>query len=182
MNYSDVIEIIANNLLRYFDEVYHSAEIIVNDKNIKMPAVALNKTDEWLPLVPTDQREIVYIRRAGEDEVQEELKIGSCIKSYKMRSSLRIVFFKDHASNHAEIIHRLTQSALSAGTKLKTIIRDKWKLQKDESSGDYTFGATTAYYAVDIYALWELKTDSCPQDFCLDIANPLKKEPCPVVA
>ncbi len=173
MTYNDITQILATNLLMDFDEVYINAETIVNDQGVKQPAVSLH--DEWISLVPTDQKETVYIRRDGNDEVIEDLKIGSCIKSYKMRSSLRIVYFKDHAKNHNEIISKLMQSVLIGGVKLKSIIRDKWKLLKDESSGDYNFGATTAYFAIDIYAVWELQPDICEQDFCIEIDNPLKK-------
>lgn len=180
MNYSETIVNIANNILINFDEVFHSAEIIINDKGIKKPAVAFGS--EWLSLAPSDQNETIYIRRNGDDEVYDELKLGSCIKSYKMRSTLRIVFFKNNANNHSEILFKLMQSILITGTKLKTIIRDKWKLKKDESSGEYNFAADTAYFAIDIYAFWDLIPDNCDQDFCADIINPLKKEPCPVVA
>lgn len=173
MTYKEIIQALANNLLVYFDEVYHSAEIITNDKNIKQPAISLN--DEWISLVPTDQREIIYIRRNGDDEVVSDLQIGSCAKSYNMKSQLRIVYFKDHAKNNSEILSKLMQSVLVNGTKLNRIIQDKWKLQKDESSGDYTFGATTAYFAVDIYALWNLQPDSCGKDFCIELENPLNK-------
>lgn len=178
MTYSENIQSLAERLLIHFDNVYHSAEIIVNDSGIKLPAVPLK--DGWLSLEPTDQREVVYIRRNGDDEVLDELKIGSCVKSYKMKSQLRIVFFKDHADKHSEILFNLMQSALS-GSKLVRIIRDKWKLQKDESSGDYGFGATTAYFAIDVYIYWNLVPDTCEEDFCIDITNPLKKELCPAV-
>lgn len=178
MTYADIINILSNNIVVYFDEVYHSAEI-VNVKNERFPAVTVG--DEWISIVPTDQKEIIYIRRNGDDEVMDELKLGSCIKSYRMRSSLRIVFFKDHTKTQNDIIAKLMQSVLVTGTKLKSIIRDKWKLQKDESSGDYNFGATTAYFAIDIYALWSLIPDNCDQDYCVDIENPLKKDLCPAV-
>lgn len=173
MTYSEIILFLSNNILNHFDEVYHDAEIIVNDKGVKQPAIALN--DEWISLVPSDQRETIYIRRNGDDEVQEDLKLGGCVKSYRMRSSLRIVYFKDHAKAHNKILTDLMQSVLIGGTRLKSIIRDKWKLQKEESSGDYNFGATTAYFAIDIYAIWNLIPDICEEDFCVDIDNPLKK-------
>jgi len=172
MTYSDTIQNLATNLINYFDKVYHSAEIIVSDTQVKLPAVPIN--DEWFSLAPSDQSETVYIRRNGDDEVMEDLKLSSCVKSYKMRSSLRVVYFKDNAKNFAEILHNLTQSCLVVNTKLNRIIRDKWRLQKDESSGNYNFGATTAYFAIDIYALWELKSNTC-EDLCLTIDNPLKK-------
>lgn len=177
MTYAQVIENLSNSILQRFDEVFHSAEIITNDKAEKMPAIS--KADEWFDLAPTDQRETIYIRRNGEDEVIEELKIGSCGKSYKMRSSLRVVFFKDHAKQHTKIYSHLMQAVLITGTKLQKVIQDKWKLLKDESSGEYNFGATTAYFAIDIYALWLLVPDTCDQDFCIELENPLKK--CPVV-
>ena len=92
-----------------------------------------------------------------------------------MRSTLRIVYFEDHVEKHNEILSKLMQSVLIGGTKLKSIIRDKFKLLKDESSGEYNFGPTTAYFAIDIYALWELKPDTCLEDFCVTLENPLKK-------
>lgn len=172
MKYSEVILSLANNLLSNFDEVYHSAEIIQADE--KFPAISIN--NEWLPLAPSDTKEAIYIRRNGDDEVIEDLKIGSCVKSYKMRSQLRVVFFKDNADKHSETLSKLMQSVLIGGVKLNKITRDKYKLLKDESSGKYTFGPKAAYFAIDIYALWELKLDSCDEDFCLELDNPLCNE------
>lgn len=174
MTYSEVVQVLATNITVNFDEVFFDAEIVTNDKNEKFPAISLN--DEWISLVPTDQKETIYIRRNGDDEVQEEFKIGSCVKSYRMRSSLRIVFFKDHAKNHNEILSKLMQSVLVSGTKLQKIIRDKWKLKKEESSGDYNLGANTAYFAIDIYAFWNLLPETCEEDFCIEIENPLNKK------
>lgn len=179
MTYKQTIENLSSNVADKFGEVYHSAEIITADDN-KFPAVSLK--DEWINLAPSDTKETIYIRRNGDDEVQGEENIGGCIKSYKMRSQLRIVFFKDNATNHSEILFKLMQSVLISGTKLNKIIRDKYKLLKDESSGEYTFGPTAAYFAIDIYALWHLIPDRCEQDFCVDITNPLKSESCLAVA
>lgn len=174
MNYSEIIQTLANNIIVDFDEVWYNAETIVNNEGIRLPAVP--KNEEYIPLAPTDQREIIYIRRNGEDEVIEEAKIGSCTKAYKMRSQLRVVYFRDHAKQHNKILHQLMQSVLVQGTKLKTIIQNKWKLQKDESSGDYNFGASTAYFAIDIYINWDLFPDTCEEDFCIEGENPLKKK------
>ncbi len=176
MNYSETILNLANNLLVHFDEVYHSAEIVITDKPARFPAVNLN--DEWINLAPTDENETLYIRRNGNDEVFEDLKLSSCGKFYRMRAPLRIVYFKDHVSNQNEIIFKLIQAVLTGGTKLRTIIRNKWRLLKEESSGDYNFGATTAYFAIDIFAFWDLVPDTCLQDFCADVVNPLQKELC----
>lgn len=180
MKYQEIIQALSNSLLKQFDEIYHNAEIVTNDKGIKQPVIS--KNDEWISLVPTDQNETIYIRRNGDDEVLENMHLSSCRNEYKMRTSLRIVYFRDHIENHNEIITNLIQSVLISGTKLKSVIRDKWKLQKDESSGDYNFGATTAYFAIDIYAIWNLVIDTCETDYCVEIGNPLKREPCPVVA
>lgn len=176
MKYSEVIQSLSNSLITNFDTVYHSAEIVTTDDNKKFPAVSLK--DEWLNLAPSDTNETIYIRRNGDDEVLKDAKISSCSNAYDMRSQLRIVFFKDHAENHNEILSKLMQSVLIKGTKLNKIIRDKYKLLKDESSGEYSFGAKTAYFAIDIYALWTLQPDNCENDFCIDITNPLKNESC----
>lgn len=175
MKYAEVIQSLANSLITRFDLVYHSAEIITAD-NDRFPAVAVNK--DWVNLSPTDIKEAIYIRRNGDDEVIEDLKIGSCIKSYKMRSQLRVVFFKDNSDNHSKIIYNLMQSVLIGGTKLNKIIRDKYRLLKDESSGSYTFGPKAAYFAIDVSILWQLVPDNCDDDFCVDIDNPLKRESC----
>lgn len=172
MTYTEIIQVLASNILVYFDEVYHSAEIITNDKGIKMPVIS--REDEWISLVPTDQRETIYIRRNGDDDVTENLRLSSCANAYRIRTPLRIVYFQDHVKKQAEIISNILQSVLIRGTKLNKVIRDKWKLQKDESSGTYNFGATTAYFAVDIYVMWDLITDTCDFD-CIEIDNPLKK-------
>lgn len=173
MTYPETIRSLLDNLSIEFDEVYHSVEIIVTDSKERFPAVS--NVNEWINLSPTDQREIVYIRRAGDDDVFEEQRIASCGKAYKMRSPLRIVFFKDNAQKHEEILFKLMQSVLVGGTRIKSIVRDKFKLLKDESSGDYNFKPTTAYFAIDIYAFWILQEDLCEQDFCIDIENPVKK-------
>lgn len=172
MTYSEAILSLSNSLLTYFDVVHHSAEIVQIDDD-KSPAI--NLKNDWKFLAPTDQEQSLYIRRNGDDEVMEELKLGSCVKSYKMRSQLRVVYFKDYAENHNEVIAHLLQSVLIGGTKLNKVIRDKWKLQKDESTGDYSFKPETAYFAIDIYVFWELKPDSCEEDFCVDVDNPIRK-------
>lgn len=173
MNYAETIRTLANNLLVNFDEIYYNAEMVVNDKGERHPAIALK--NEYLPLSPTDQREVIYIRRNGDDEVLSEERLGSCITSYKMRSHLRIVYFKDNCKEHEKVVHNLMQSVLIGNTKLNKIIRDKFKLKKEESSGEYNFGASTAYYAIDIYIHWNLQPDTCEQDFCIEGENPLKK-------
>lgn len=174
MTYSEIIQSLSINIAETFGKVYHSAEIIQADD--KFPGVPTQKN--WINLAPTDIQEGIYIRRNGDDEVQGEESIASCVKSYKMRSQLRIVFFKDNTtiSNHSEILFKLMQSVLISGTKLNKIIRDKYKLLKDESSGEYTFGPTAAYFAIDIYALWNLLPDRCEQDFCVELENPLCHE------
>lgn len=173
MKYSEIIEFIAYSIADRFSEVYHSAEIVISD-SLKQPAIAVG--DEWISLVPTDQKEIIYIRRNGDDETVSDSEIGSCAVSYKMRTPLRIVYFKDHVESHDEIISRLMKSLLLTNVKLRSIVRDKWKLLKEESSGDYKFGASTAYVAIDVYAIWRLLPSNCDEDFCLKIDNPLKSE------
>lgn len=179
-NYSEILFFLLNNILVNFDEVYHSAEIIINDKGIKMPAIPIG--DEWKDLSPTDQREIIYLRRNGDDVNTASLGIGSCRKSYLMATPVRLVYFKDHCKNARKALNDLIQSVLVGGTNLRSISQNKWKLLKEESSGDYTFGGTTAYFAIDFNLMWNLIPDACSEDFCNDIDNPLIKQSCPVVA
>lgn len=171
MKYSEVILNLSNSILDNFDEVYHDAEIITNDSGLKLPAVS--KLDEWVDLSPSDQKEIIYIRRNGDDYVYEDLKLGGCIKAYKMTTSLRVVYFKDYCKNQNEVFSKLLQSVLIGGIKLKSIIRDKFRLQKDESSGDYKLGAITAYFGINVDIFWELTPSTCDEDFCTEIENPL---------
>lgn len=173
MNYIETISGIALNLSKYFDNVYHSAELIYNDKNEKMPAVPVN--DEWIDLSPTDQKESVYIRRDGDDLMVYQQGIGSCAKAYKMKTPLRIVYFQDHAQSHFGILSKLMQASLTGHTTLNRLIRDKWKLAKEESSGEYSMGASTAYFAIDIDMLWDLLPDNCDNDFCITLDNPIKQ-------
>jgi len=173
MSYKEIIQSLVESLLINFNEVYYNAETIVNDDGQRLPAIP--KLDEYISLAPTDQKETIYIRRNGDDEVMEENRIGSCVKSYKMRTPIRIVYFQDHAKQHNKIINDLMQAVLIGGTKLGKIKLDKWKLHKEESSGDYHFGAQTAYFAIDIYAIWILDPSTCEEDFCFEEENPLKK-------
>lgn len=168
MTYSASIALLLINLNARFNDVTCFVETVgvtgTAGTDIRFPG--LPNGDDWIDFSPTDQKEILYIRRNGDDEVVDELKLSSCSKAYNMRSPLRIVFFKDHATNQAEIIFNLMQSILVAKTKLRSIKYDKWKLVKEESSGDYKFGASTVYLAIDFYLLWELTSDNCEQNFC----------------
>lgn len=173
MKYSEIIEILANRVINHFDEVYYGAELVTVD-NKKFPAVIAG--DEWIDLSPTDQKETIYIRRAGDDSVEHTNNIGSCAIGYKMITPLRIVFFKDHEQFPDQVLFKLLKIALTPKTRLRSIIRDKFRLAKEETSGEYGLGASTAYLAIDIYAIWDLLPESCDEsDLCISIDNPLKK-------
>lgn len=167
--YHDIILQLTQRLSNNFDKVYHSAELVTVDKE-RFPAISLHK--EWVNLSPKDTTELLYIRRNGDDEVYSEEPQGSCSKAYKMRSPLRIVYFNDNDGNTDETLFKLMQSVLVGNTKIQRIIRDKYKLQRDESSGSYEFTPQTVYLAVDLYVTWMLQPDICEQDFCIDIENP----------
>ncbi len=173
MKYREVILNIANKLAEVLGEdIYHSAEIVSADQ-MKFPAVATK--EEWKNLAPSDQYGVVYIRRNGSDLVLEELRMGSCVKAYKMQTGVRIVYFRDFEPNQNKIISQLLQSTLISGVKLNKMSIDKWALQKEESSGEYNFGPSTAYFAIDINVYWELMPNNCDEDFCIDDENPIKK-------
>lgn len=178
MKYSEAILNLANRLLIWFPEVHHSAEIIHVD-NDRFPAIIHNQ--EWKTLEPTDQKETLYIRRNGIDRIVEPLKIGGCAKAYLMQSPLRIVYFRDHSDKENEIIAHLMQGILLQYVNLESVIRDKWKLLKEESSGDYNFGPDTVYLALNINVYWHLMPDNCEEDWCATTANPLEGLPVPWV-
>lgn len=171
MKYSEVIENLANKLAEVFGEVYHSVEIIETD-GAKLPSIV--NGNDWITLEPSDQKETVYMRRNGDDSVLEELKIGSCVKAYRMSTGLRIVYFNDSVFEHNKIISDVLRSVLVQGIKLNRVVMDKARLYKDESSGAYVFGPATLYFAVDVNVYWELKPDNCDQDFCVVLDNPIK--------
>ena len=171
MTYFETIQLLMNNILASFDEVHHSVEQVVIN-NLKIPAYS--KDDEYINLSPTDEKEIIYIRKIGDDVASGPLKISSCGKSYLMVTPVRIIFFRDHAEGHDKIIAELLQSVLCQHTKLVRVMTDKWKIQKEESSGDFAFGPKTAYFAVDIQVTWNLLPDSCERDYCVSTENPVR--------
>lgn len=179
MTYNQAITNLANSIFKSFDEVFFNAETVVINNTDKFPAISVNS--EWINLSPTDQKETLYIRRDGDDEILQQLKLGSCEKAYQMKSPLRVVFFKDNATDHELIFSKLRQTVLISKTQLRAIRRNKWNLLKQESSGNYNFGPMTFYIAFDIYVLWELIPESCEDDFCSDIVNPLKRLPCSAI-
>lgn len=169
MTYHDIILQLTQRISNNFDKVYHSVEIVTVDKQ-KFPGVSIG--NEWVNLSPTDTNEILYLRRNGDDEVYSEEPQGSCSKAYKMRSPLRLVYFNAHDANSDQVLFKLMQSVLVNHTKIVRIIRDKYRLQRDESSGSYEFGPQSVYLAIDLYVTWILQPDICEQDFCIDIENP----------
>lgn len=176
MNYSDTITFVANSLAKKFSEVYHSAEIIniFEAGKIVDRFPAINKDGEWIPLSPTDVKDTIYIRRIGDDTVNQEARLGSCMKSYVMNGQLRIVYFNMNGDS-ARSMFDLLQSVLIQGVKVVRVVRDKFKLLQDESTGEYNFSPKTVYLAVDITIYWDLFPDTCEQDFCVSVDNPIKK-------
>jgi hypothetical protein len=174
--YSEVITNLINKLSESFCEVYHSAEqvTIFEDGQISDRFVAVNKQNNWLNLSPSDVKDTIYIRRNGDDISVKELQLGSCTKAFKMRTPLRIVYFKMYG-NHGEALFKLMQSVLMQGLTINGIVQDKFRLLTDESTGAYNFGPKTIYLAIDVYAFWDLMPDTCEQDFCIEIENPVRK-------
>jgi len=176
MTYFETIQLMMKNILASFSEVWHSVEQITIDGE-KFPAAM--KDDEFIDLSPTDQKETIYIRKAGDDAASGPLKISSCGKAYLMVTPVRIVFFRDHAEGHDKIIAELLQSVLMHHVKLTRVITNKFTLAKDESSGTYSFGPKTCYVAIDVAVTWELEPDTCDKDYCISVENPAKN--CAVV-
>lgn len=176
MTYTDIIGSLVNRLAENFAEVYHSAEQVRIFDNGKLSEFfpAINHGKEWVKLAPEDIHDTIYIRRAGEDSVADQMRIGSCVKAYKMRTPLRIVYFKDNGNSQQALFY-LMQAVLSQSVALTTIIRDKFKLMREESNGAYNFSPATVYLAIDVSIIWDLLSDKCDQDFCVKLDNPVKK-------
>lgn len=176
MTYTDIIQNLVNNLAEKFSEVYHSAELvrIFDEGKLKEKFPGINRGREWIELAPTDVTDTIYIRRNGDDNLSEEIRLGSCTKAFKMRTPLRIVYFNDHG-NSEKALFDLMQAVLSQSVKPVTIIRDKFKLLSEESTGDYDFSPMTVYLAIDVNIFWDLLSDKCDQDFCITMDNPIRK-------
>jgi hypothetical protein len=176
MKYNEVIQSIANRLSQTFCEVYHSAEIIkiFDNGQITEQFPAIDRGKEWITLAPTDVKDTIYIRRNGDDSYSEEVKMGSCMKAFKMRTPLRIVYFNINGNTERSLFN-LMQGVLTQSVRISGIVRDKFKLLREESSGEYNFKPTTVYVAVDVYAIWDLFPDNCEKDFCIELPNPIQK-------
>ena len=174
MKYNEVILSVANKLAEKFPVVYHSAYLVtIQDGDVihKFPAVDHGK--EWVQLAPTDVNDTIYIRRNGDDFMSEELKLGSCMKAFKMRTPLRVVYFAT-SGNEPKIMFDMMNSLLGQSMKIVGIVRDKFKLLRDESNGQYNF-TNDVYLAIDIHIFWDLFPDNCEQDFCVTVDNPVQK-------
>lgn len=176
MTYADVIQKLVTNLAGNFSKVFHSAELItiIDQGKIVDKYPAINVDKEWLELAPTDMNDMIYIRRNGDDSLFKELQIGSCTKAYKMRTPLRIVYFNMNGNAEKSLFYMM-QAVLTQSTTPVFIIRDKFKLFREESMGDYNFSPTTVYLAIDVNVFWDLLSDKCDQDFCVKLDNPVQK-------
>lgn len=175
MKYNEIILSVANRLAEKFSQVYHSAYIVnIQDKDQVHKFPAIDKGNDWLNLSPADIQDTIYIRRNGDDIMSEEVRIGSCMKAYKMRTPLRVVYFNSWG-DEAKIMFDMMNSLLGQSIKITGIVRDKFKLLRDESNGEYSFGSRDVYLAVDINIFWDLFPDTCDQDFCVSVDNPVKK-------
>lgn len=174
MKYNEIILSVANKLAENFSAVYHSAYLVTiqdGDQVHKFPVIDHGK--EWITLSPQDVNDTIYIRRNGDDALNEEVRIGSCMKAFRMRTPLRVVYFNT-TGNEPQVMFKLMNSLLGQSIKITGIIRDKFKLLRDETSGQYNF-SNDVYVAIDIQVFWDLFPDRCEQDFCVSVDNPIKK-------
>lgn len=157
--------------------VFHSVELIEDDKGVKFPAY--KKGDEQYYVGPDDTRKMfAYIRQNGAATRAREDKEGSCSKMYLMQSPCRVVIFQDHTK---EDFDALTRKLLRVGfikdVSLVSFNANAFQLAKQESPiGDFAFDATTFYLAIDVLIKFWIFPNQCLSDECVIFPNPIK--PC----
>ncbi len=156
------------------DCVYHSVELVQDDKGVKFPAY--NKGAEQIYIGPDDAKKMfAYIRQNGATTKLEEKLIGSCSKMYKMAVPTRVVIFQDHcAEDFDKLTNKLLAIIFLKEVSFTAYNNNAFQLAKQESpAGDFAFDATTFYLAIDVVMKFWITTDNCPEENCIAYPNPI---------
>jgi hypothetical protein len=154
--------------------VYHSAELIEDDKGVKFPAYKVG--DEQYYVGPDDTKKMFgYIRQSGPATRVRETLEGSCAKMYLMQAPCRVVIFQDHTSeNHDALARKFLRVAFIQGVSLISFSTNAFQLGKQESPiGKFAFDATTFYLAIDLQVKFWIFTNQCEDDECEVFPNPI---------
>lgn len=167
---------IANTLLgKGINAVYHSAELISDDKGVKFPAYKIG--NEQFYIGPDDTKGMfAYIRQSGATNKIKEDFIGGCSKMYRISSPTRIVIFQDHVKEDFDVLARkMLAVAFLKDVSLVSFNYNAFELAKQESPiGDFAFDATTFYLAIDVQIKLWLTIDNCDVNDCIVYPNPIK--------
>jgi hypothetical protein len=150
--------------------VYHSVELIEDEKGVKFPAY----NESYVG--PDDTKKMFgYIRQSGPATRVRETLEGSCAKMYLMQAPCRVVVFQDHtADNHDALARKLLRVAFIQGVSLISFSTNAFQLGKQESPiGKFAFDATTFYLAIDVQVKFWIFPNQCEEDECEVFPNPI---------
>lgn len=156
------------------DTVYHSCELVEDDKGVKFPAY--KKGSEQYYVGPDDTRKMfAYIRQSGAATRVREDKEGSCAKMYLMQAPCRVVVFQDHTKEDFDALtKKLLRIAFLQDVSLYSFSLNAFHLAKQESPiGDFAFDATTFYLAIDLSIKFWLFPNQCLDEDCIIFPNPV---------
>lgn len=156
------------------NSVYHSAELVEDDKGVRYPAYKVGA--EQFYIGPDDTKKMfAYIRTNGSAVRQIEDKEGSCSKMYKISAPHRVVIFQDRVSgNFDAIISKLLSLTFIKDISLVSFNNNAFQLGKHESPiGTFSFDATTFYLAIDIQIKFWIFPNKCDEDPCIIYPNPI---------
>jgi len=154
--------------------VFHSCELIEDDKGVKFPAYKIGNEQYYVG--PDDTRKMfAYIRSLGAATRVREDKEGSCAKMYLMQAPCRIVVFQDHTSQDFDsLIRRLLKVTFISNVSLISFNNNAFQLGKQESPiGKFAFDATTFYLAIDVLIKFWIFPNQCEDESCPVYPNPI---------
>lgn len=150
--------------------VYHSVELIEDEKGVKFPAYKVGNEQYYVG--PDDSKKMfAYIRQSG-----PATRVREDVKMYLMQAPCRVVVFQDHTKEDFDAItRRLLRVAFIKDVSLISFNNNSFQLAKQESPiGKFSFDATTFYLAIDVQIKFWLFSNQCLQEECTVFPNPIK--------
>lgn len=155
------------------DTVFHSVELVEDEKGTKFPAYKVGSEQYYCG--PDDRKKMfAYIRQNG-----AATKIREDGKMYLMQAPCRIVIFQDHVKDDFDsLIRQFLRIAFIKDVSLLSFTNNAFQLAKQESPiGKFSFDATTFYLAIDVQIRFWLFSSQCEDDLCITFSNPIKTLP-----
>jgi hypothetical protein len=157
-------------------EVFHSV-IIIEQGEKRFPAFP--KGEDKFEYVGCSSNRVMtaYLRQSDDLKVNSVVKISSLLNSYNVTVPHRLVFFNAREKrNHDDLLKKFLQVAFLPGVTLNRAIIDKEKLLEQEmSQGDFSFGESDFYCAIDFEVKFVIQKNNCDLEIgCFQICNPFK--------